>query len=690
MAQTHKERLEALSIAQKKDILNVADSLGMSLIKQGRSYIWAEHDSFVITPHKNLFYWNSRQVGGGAIQLVQLIKDCSYKEAVVYLNETELKSFTDTFIPKKKFNYYVKEDQDLTDTYDYLINERQLSKETVVFFISQNVVAQGTYQDKENKHEETAIVFKHKDLEGNIKGVSFQGVKPYPVIHTGRGMLKRTYGDGFYGFHVTVGNIPAVTELSKKNPLKVIAFESPIDLMSYYELHSSKIDNAVLIAMNGLRKGMLSTYLANYLGSNIAEDKKYLLLDDMEKMSDGKTDVIEIVLAVDNDEAGKRFVANFNTSFIKVHSDLPTLEAEQTKEDWNDCLKKNKEREFTVSGEKKMNQKAIQEFIKKKDYSQLSEHLKEGISDYLDGDTFKRYLEFVSRFHDYSRKNIQLIQAQNPEATHVAGFQSWKKMERYVKKGEKAIYIFVPSIRDRKDKEGNLIRDKEGNVKKDVRYLLRPVFDANQTKGKELPKQLYDLEDDLKRPELFANMYQSLVDMSPVPVTIEPIQREGTSGYYHLEDKRIVLKEGLGQVMTIKVLLHEMAHASLHQNSTAAFGDDVYRRQEFEAESVAYVVSQYLGIDTSEYSFGYLASWTDRGRKLEELSDSLETITNQAKVLIDKIDTKLENVYTLDAPKNKFEGRVLEAKQVTSSSKVKSEDIKKDNMSKSESTSKRF
>lgn len=353
MSSTHKERLEALNTAQEKDILNVADSLGMNLIKQGRSYIWSEHDSFVITPYKNLFYWNSRQVGGGSIQLVQLIKECSYKEAVAYLNETELKSFIETVTPKKEFNYYVKEAQDLTDTYNYLVNERQLSKETVDFFISQNIVAQGTYRDKENNHEETAIVFKHKDLAGNIKGMSFQGVKPYPAIHTGRGMLKRTYGDGFYGFHVAIGTPSLSSELSKDNPLKIIAFESPIDLMSYYELHSSKIDNAVLISMNGLRKGTLSTYLANYLGSNIAEDKKNLLLDDMEKISAGKTDVIEVVLSVDNDEAGKKFVTNFNTSFINVGSELPALELGQTKTDWNDILKKNKER--VPSMDKEMN-----------------------------------------------------------------------------------------------------------------------------------------------------------------------------------------------------------------------------------------------------------------------------------------------------------------------------------------------
>lgn len=314
--------------------------------------------------------------------------------------------------------------------------------------------------------------------------------------------------------------------------------------------------------------------------------------------------------------------------------------------------------------EKKKAAVSLEEIIKKKDYQALSEHLKEGIKDYLDGDTFKNYLNFVSKFHKYSQRNVRLILSQLPTATHVAGFATWKKMERFVKKGSKAIYIYAPLVKDKKDKDGNLVTNKNGEIEKEIHYFLTPVFDASQTTGeKELPKPLYSLEDDLEDPKKFTQTYKALEEISPVPISVEPIVFDSKArGYYSPKENKIVVREGLGEVMTIKVMLHELTHAMLHTNSTATFGDDQYRRQEFEAESVAYIVTNHLGIDSSEYSFGYLSSWTKQGNKLEELIDSLETITNHAKELIEQVDRNLEKIYTLDAPKNKFEERVAIAR----------------------------
>lgn len=305
---------------------------------------------------------------------------------------------------------------------------------------------------------------------------------------------------------------------------------------------------------------------------------------------------------------------------------------------------------------------SLKDIIKEKDYHALSKHLEEGIGDYLQSDTFRRYLDFVSKFHHYSPKNIQLILEQQPKATRVAGFQTWKKMERYVKKGEQALYIYVPSIREEKDKEGKPILDKDGNPKKVVSFLLRPVFDVSQTKGKELPKQLYNIEDDLTDKQLFPKLYQSLVDLSTVPISLESFKGMG-SGYYDPTEKKIVIKEGLGQVMTLSTLIHEMTHARLHTDSSARFGDDTYRRQEFEAESIAYVVSSHLGLDTSDYSFGYLASWTEHGHDIELFTDSLKTITEEANRLIQDIDKVMDKVYARELPENKFEERLVEAKK---------------------------
>lgn len=304
---------------------------------------------------------------------------------------------------------------------------------------------------------------------------------------------------------------------------------------------------------------------------------------------------------------------------------------------------------------------SLSEIIKKKDYKALSEHLEEGIKDYLDSDTFQNYLDFVSKFHKYSQKNVRLILAQKPTASYIAGFQAWKKKERNVKKGSKAIYVYAPYFKDKVDKEGNKVTDENGEIVKETRYFLTPVFDVSQTEGKEIPKPVYNLSEDMDDSKTFMQTYKALVELSPVPVSIQPIPIEA-NGYYDPTKKEIVVRQGLGEIMTLKVLLHELTHATLHTDSQAFFGDPTYRRQEFEAESVAYIVSNHLGLDTSDYSFGYLSSWTDQGNKLEELTTSLETITTQAKGLIERADQLLNRVYTLDAPTNKFEERLARAR----------------------------
>lgn len=306
---------------------------------------------------------------------------------------------------------------------------------------------------------------------------------------------------------------------------------------------------------------------------------------------------------------------------------------------------------------------SIQEIIKKKDYKGLANHLELGIKDYLNSDIFKNYLDFISKFHKYSQKNARLILAQQPNAQYVAGFNTWKKMDRNVIKGSKAIYVYAPYFKNKLDKNGQKIADENGEIVKERRYLLTPVFDVSQTKGVEFPKQVYNLEEDMDDENKFVQTYKALVEVAQLPVSIKPISNR-ENGYYNTTDKEIVIREGLGEVMTLKVLVHELTHATLHTNSTASFGDDTYRKQEFEAESVAYIVSNHLGIDTSDYSFGYLSSWTEQGNKLEELTDSLEVITSHAKILIEQVDQILEKVYMLDAPTNKFEERVACAKGI--------------------------
>lgn len=341
MAKNHKERVKALEEAEKKDIVDVAQSLGMGLIKQGNNYLWDEHDSFVFNTRKNLFYWNSRQKGGGAIQLVQIVKECSRPEAIEYLNNMELGTFEAIQETKKApFHYYMKEHKKIQVSKDYLMNDRKLSKETIQFFISHGVMAQSTFKDKESGHTEPVIVFKHKDLEGNVKGISLQGIWGNHELHGKRGRLKKTYGNGFYGMSVPIGNFNENTPTSE-TPLRIIAFESPIDLMSYYELYKDTIGDALLVSMNGLRKGTLSTYIANQMGVLIKEEEKPDYLDKLQNLG-AKTDKIHISLAVDNDEAGKLFVDGFGIDFLPVQQELPMLLEGKEKSDWNDLLKESK------------------------------------------------------------------------------------------------------------------------------------------------------------------------------------------------------------------------------------------------------------------------------------------------------------------------------------------------------------
>ncbi|MGI1837314.1 ArdC-like ssDNA-binding domain-containing protein [Lactococcus garvieae] len=302
------------------------------------------------------------------------------------------------------------------------------------------------------------------------------------------------------------------------------------------------------------------------------------------------------------------------------------------------------------------------ELVKNKDYKGLSVHLQEGIKNYLNGDTFKNYLRFLSQFHKYSEKNIRLILAQNEDACHVASFKQWKEMDNPVRKGEKAIYIYAPRQKMKKDAEGNVVKDENGEPVITSYFVLVPVFDVSQTMYPEkLPQPLYALSDQFENPQHFHELYKGLCSLSPIPVVLEEITGEAL-GYYSPTENKIALQRHQGEVMTLKTLIHEITHACLHANAQARFGDETYRRQEFEAESVAYIIMNHLGIDSGEYSFGYLSSWIEQGNKLEDFQQSLETIARQSESFIQKLEAIMNRSYGLVAPQNAFEKRLQEAK----------------------------
>jgi len=353
---SHSERKKLKKEAHNKNIVDVARQLGMELERSsGTEYKWKEHTSLKIETKKNYFYWNSHHFGGDSIKLVETMMECSFNEAVNFLTGREFKTFDKTLIPKREFSYWLKDSINPTTMMDYLKNERQLSEDTINYFINQGVLAQANYKDRGAETYDPTVVFKSIDSNNNIKGMALQGTKDNFKLYPERGKLKKTFGDGLYGCVVKVGHPPIIEEkkanstdniISDQNPLKVIVFEAPIDMMSYYELFKDKIGDAYLIAMNGLKEGAVSTLLAEKFTVKIAEEKKAGFLDFIQNSTNG-TKAVKIILAVDNDEAGKNFINTFGITKIPVVSHLPHLAPGAEKADWNEVLQRVKKPQKT-------------------------------------------------------------------------------------------------------------------------------------------------------------------------------------------------------------------------------------------------------------------------------------------------------------------------------------------------------
>jgi len=286
---------------------------------------------------------------------------------------------------------------------------------------------------------------------------------------------------------------------------------------------------------------------------------------------------------------------------------------------------------------------------------EITDRLEQGITELFDSERYKEYLKVMSKFHNYSFRNTVLIAMQKPDASLLAGFSAWKNnFERNVMRGQKGIKIIAPSPYKIKQEMQKIdphtqkpIIGKDGKPVTEEKEITIPaykvvsVFDVSQTEGKELPDIAVDeLTGDVDR---YKDFFAALEKTSPVPIAFENIGG-GSHGYYHLEDKRIAINEGMSELQTLKTAIHEIAHAKLHDIDLNAPKDEqprVDRRtREVEAESVAYTVCQHYGLDTSDYSFGYVAGWSS-GRELSELKSSLETIRSAAAEIINSIDGNL-------------------------------------------------
>lgn len=293
---------------------------------------------------------------------------------------------------------------------------------------------------------------------------------------------------------------------------------------------------------------------------------------------------------------------------------------------------------------------------KKTQTQQIVEQLEQGVSEVFESEQYKQYLSVMSKFHSYSYNNILLIAMQCPGATMVAGYESWQRLfKRHVSKGEKAIKILAPCpykkiiLQDVTDPVTHQpIRDAQGNIVKEKVQIMVPafrpvsVFDVSQTEGEPLP-EMTTVQELIGEVDGFNDMQEILENMAPCAVYHKEI--EGTAkGYYSPADNQIVIKNGLSQQQEIKTLIHEIAHSLLH-NSEKMKDKKISRNDmEVQAESVAYTVCSALGIDTSDYSFGYIAGWSN-GKDIKELKNALDLICDTSSSMIFHIENKLTERY---------------------------------------------
>lgn len=290
---------------------------------------------------------------------------------------------------------------------------------------------------------------------------------------------------------------------------------------------------------------------------------------------------------------------------------------------------------------------------------EITDSIETGIMELFESDKYKSYLQTMSRFHKYSLNNTMLISMQKPNSTLVAGFNKWRDgFSRYVKKSEKGIKIIAPTPYKIKEEREKLdpqtkvpILDASGKVQTEKVEIQIPmfrvvsVFDVSQTDGEPLPTLASDLTGDVAAFEVFM---EAIKRTAPVPIEMKPLP-EDSDGYYHTEEKRIAIREGMSEVQTVSATIHEVAHSLLHnrkmekelqaqqsENPKSIKPKD-RNTEEVEAESISFAVCNYYGIQTAENSLGYIAAWS-KGKELAELRASLETINKTSSELISGID----------------------------------------------------
>lgn len=298
-----------------------------------------------------------------------------------------------------------------------------------------------------------------------------------------------------------------------------------------------------------------------------------------------------------------------------------------------------------------------------KKMDELMASLEEGMKEMFSSEKYTQYLKTMAKFHTYSLNNTILISMQRPDATLVTGYERWKSMGRQVKKGEKTIRIIAPApVKEKRqqkklDEENKPVLDENGDPEMEEvevtvqKYKVTNVFDIFQTEGD--PIETLDAVELTVGVENYAEFLQAVEKVAPVPIRFDELTGQ-TKGYFHTVKQEIVIQKGMAESQTLKTAIHETAHSLLHNKEKMAEQEDLKNRQtkEVEAESVAFVVCSAFGLDTSEYSFPYIAGWSS-GKEMTELKASMDVIRKTSSNLIKSIEKEVQHLLT-EKEKQKF------------------------------------
>lgn len=323
----------------------------------------------------------------------------------------------------------------------------------------------------------------------------------------------------------------------------------------------------------------------------------------------------------------------------------------------------------------------------------IMKDLEDGVKAVFDSDNYTNWLNTMSKFHNYSVNNTILIMSQKPEATRVASFSSWEKnFNRHVIKGEKGIKIIAPApykmmvdkpMFDKSTKEPILNeRGEQLTEKKEVTipaFKVVTVFDESQTYGDKIPQ--LGVDELTSKVDFAENMQDIIGKISPVPIEFGNINGSA-KGYFSVTENKIMIKEGMSDSQTIKTMIHEISHAMLHSEDQMKKDKEAgieknSKTKEVEAESVAFVVCKHFGIDTSDYSFGYIAGWSD-GKDMDELKGSMQTIKDTSSEIINRIEGHLRGLQLVNDKEVKVDEVVTNKEPIKETVKEIKNDPKKE------------